>query len=71
MSSKVIEDWVWPYQYNLEFLKKLYSSPDFDPETALFCFKDDEMVGFISARIGFQNGVIGQGLNEMNNLVQL
>ncbi len=68
VSFKVIEDWVWPFQYNLEFLKQFYSSPDFDPETALFCFKDDEMVGFISARIGFQDGVIGPGVERGEQL---
>ena len=34
IGSEIIRNWVWPYQYNLEFLRKYYTSEDFDPETA-------------------------------------
>jgi hypothetical protein len=38
-------------QSNVEQIKQVYSREDFDPETRLYCFKDDELVGFIGARI--------------------
>ena len=38
-------------QSNVEQIKQTYSREDFDPETRLYCFKDDELVGFIGARI--------------------
>ncbi|OLS29360.1 MAG: hypothetical protein HeimAB125_22720 [Candidatus Heimdallarchaeota archaeon AB_125] len=68
LGLEVIKDWVWPYQYNLEFLKNLYSSTDFDPNTALFCFKDKRMVGFTLARIGVQAGVVGPGVKKRAKL---
>lgn len=41
------QEWAWPF---LSFTD-IYSQPDFDPETALSCFKDDKMVGFVLVKI--------------------
>ncbi|MBA7585463.1 hypothetical protein ES708_27445 [subsurface metagenome] len=65
---EVVKSWVWPYQHNLESLRKIYSSPDFELENALFCFKDDKMVGFTHTRIGEQQGVIGPGIEREGQL---
>jgi len=61
---EIVKDWVWPFQYDLEFLRDFYSADDFDPETAQFCFKGNKMVGFTSARIGVQAGVVGPGVKR-------
>jgi hypothetical protein len=38
-------------QSTVEQINQTYSREDFDPETRLYCFKGDEMVGFIGARV--------------------
>ncbi|MCG3219965.1 MAG: hypothetical protein H7641_01165 [Candidatus Heimdallarchaeota archaeon] len=65
---EIIKDWVWPFQNDLESLRNMYSAPDFDPETVLFCFKGNEMIGFTSARIGVQAGVVGPGVKRGKQL---
>ena len=40
-----------PHQTRAELLKERYSQEDFDPETRLYAFKDDEMVGFLTSRV--------------------
>ncbi|MCG3256809.1 MAG: hypothetical protein KAU62_12010 [Candidatus Heimdallarchaeota archaeon] len=65
---EVVKNWVWPFQNNLESLRNLYSSPDFDSETAFFCFKEDKMIGFTSARIGVQEGVVGPSIKQGEQL---
>lgn len=39
--------WVWPYAYDLPSLLRIHAAPDFDPETRLYCFLADEMVGYV------------------------
>ena len=41
-------NWVWPFAYDQDDLLKIQSQPDFDPETHLYCFLGDEMVGYLS-----------------------
>jgi hypothetical protein len=41
------KDWAWPF---LSFTD-IYSQSDFDPETALSCFKGNKMVGFVLVKI--------------------
>jgi len=65
---EIVKHWVWPFQHNLESLKTIYSAQDFDPETALFCFKNGKLVGFTSARIGEQAGVVGPGVKRGGQL---
>lgn len=43
--------WIAYGQTQVEQLKERYSADDFDPETRLYCFKGEEMVGFIGANI--------------------
>ena len=43
--------WIAYTQTPLERLKQAYSRDSFDPDTRLYCFKDDEMIGFIGANI--------------------
>ncbi|MHA2255531.1 MAG: GNAT family N-acetyltransferase, partial [Candidatus Heimdallarchaeaceae archaeon] len=38
-------------QSSVEQVKQAYSREDFDPETRLYCFKGDELVGYIGARV--------------------
>ncbi|NPD89011.1 MAG: hypothetical protein HGN29_09805 [Asgard group archaeon] len=38
-------------QSSVEQIKQVYAREDFDPETRLYCFKGDELVGFIGARV--------------------
>ena len=64
VSFEVIKDWVWLFQTGIDSLRKIYYSPNFDPETALFCFKDDEMIGFTYAVIGEQDGVVGPSVKK-------
>ncbi|MHA1911089.1 MAG: hypothetical protein ACTSYA_05255 [Candidatus Kariarchaeaceae archaeon] len=45
------KDWKFYGQTPAARLKESYSREDFDPETRLYCFKDDKMVGFQTARI--------------------
>ncbi|NHJ47919.1 MAG: hypothetical protein FK733_09035 [Asgard group archaeon] len=40
-----------PHQTAAEQLKEIYSRDDFDPETRLYAFKGDEMVGFITTKV--------------------
>ena len=44
---EVSKNWAWPF----EGFTEIYSDPNFDPETVLSCFKDNEMVGFVSLRL--------------------
>ena len=59
---EVASKWNWPFQHLLPTLKEMYSKDDFDPETVQFCFQGRKMVGFVFARIGVQEGVVGPGL---------
>ncbi len=40
--------WVWPFAYDQDDLLKIHSQPEFDPETHLYCFLHDEMVGYLT-----------------------
>lgn len=46
IGREVAKQWVWPFAYDQDDLQKIHSQPDFDPETQLYCFLDDEMVGY-------------------------
>lgn len=45
------EDYSFFAQTSIDQLKQLYSTPDFDPNSHLYCFKDDAMVGFLTGKI--------------------
>ena len=62
IGETVAKKWVWPHSYSAQGLKNIYFQPNFDPETVLSCFKDGRMVGYVLARIGEQEGVIGPGV---------
>ncbi len=51
VGSEVVKDWKYFGQTPVEQLKEAYSRDDFDPETRLYCFKDDQLVGFLTAAI--------------------
>ncbi|NPD89765.1 MAG: GNAT family N-acetyltransferase [Asgard group archaeon] len=51
VGTEAIKDWKYFGQTQAEQLKEAYSREDFDPETRLYCFKDDKMVGFLTARV--------------------
>jgi len=45
------QKWITYGQSSVEQVKELYSRDNFDPETRLYCFKGEEMVGYIGATI--------------------
>ena len=45
------QKWIAYGQSSVEQVKEAYSRDTFDPETRLYCFKGDEMVGYIGAHI--------------------
>lgn len=45
------QKWIAYGQSSVEQVKEVYSRETFDPETRLYCFKGDEMVGYIGANI--------------------
>jgi hypothetical protein len=47
----VAKKWLWPYAYDKEDLLKIHAQPDFDPDTRIYCFLDDNMVGYMYALI--------------------
>ena len=48
---KAARNWIWPYAYDLQGLRKVRAQPDFDPDTWHYCFLGDEMVGYVVSRI--------------------
>ena len=55
IGTEVTKDWVLFGQTPFEQLKELYSKPDFDPTTRLYCFEGEKMVGFLTGRIIKEN----------------
>jgi len=51
IGREVAVQWVWPFAYDQEDLLKIHSQPDFDPDTHLYCFQDDEMVGYQTSNL--------------------
>ena len=51
------KEWAWPFLSDTD----IYSQPDFDPQTALSCFKGGKMVGFVLAKI------MGEGPGILKN----
>ena len=45
------ERWIGYGQTPVDRLKENYARENFDPETRLYCFKGDEMVGYIGANV--------------------
>ncbi len=51
IGTEVSKNWLLFGQTPVDRLKEAYSQPDFDPETRLYCFKGEEMVGFLTSRV--------------------
>lgn len=51
IGDEVSKQWQLFGQSNAERLKEVYSQPDFDPETRLYCFDEKKMVGFLTSAI--------------------
>jgi hypothetical protein len=51
IGTSFAERWIGYGQTQVERLKEVYSRENFDPETRLYCFKGDELVGFIGANV--------------------
>jgi hypothetical protein len=47
----VTKDWKFFAQTPADQLKQAYSQPDFDPATRHYCFKDSELVGFLTSKV--------------------
>jgi len=45
---EVANSWLWPLAHDEQDLKRIHSQPNFDPESSLYCFDGNKMVGFIS-----------------------
>jgi hypothetical protein len=43
---EVARQFVWPFAFRVDELRKLHAMPDFDPESRLYCFSGDRMVGY-------------------------
>ncbi len=62
IGREVTKDWSAFGQTPAEQLKNVYSQPDFDPETRLYCFKDGKMVGFLTSKVEKAEGVLKASL---------
>jgi len=51
IGMEVAKSFVVPHQTNKDRLKQVYTQPEFDPETRLYAFKGEKMVGFLTSRI--------------------
>lgn len=51
IGNEVSKNWQLFGQTPVDRLKEAYSQPEFDPETRLYCFKGDKMVGFLTTRV--------------------
>lgn len=56
LGIKATENWVGYSMTTVENLRNSYSQEDFDPETRLYAFKGDEMVGFLTCYIAEVDG---------------
>lgn len=70
--AKIAEDnareWLWPYYHSAENFKTMYTCADFDPDTVIYCFKDEEMVGYIHSKIGSGEGLFGPDFEEESGI---
>ena len=48
---EVAKSFLIPHQTNATRLKERYSQEDFDPETRLYAFQGDKMIGFLTSRV--------------------
>jgi len=48
---QVAQTWQFAHQTPAERLKVIYSEPGFDPETRHYCFKGNEMIGFLTSKV--------------------
>jgi len=48
---EVAGSWLWPLAHDEQDLKQIHARPNFDPETAWYCFAGNKMVGFISMSV--------------------
>ncbi len=51
IGTEVSKNWQLFGQTPVDRLKEAYSQPEFDPETRLYCFLGDEMVGFLTSSV--------------------
>ncbi len=55
LGIEIARNWEEPHQTPADRLKRIYSQEDFDPETRLYCFKDEKMIGFLTSKITKEN----------------
>jgi hypothetical protein len=51
LDVQATRDWIWAYAYDLDDLQRIHAQPDFDPDTHLYCYQGDEMVGYVDANV--------------------
>lgn len=55
VGKEVTKDWKGFAQTPADQLKQIYSQPGFDPETRLYCFKDNTLIGFLPSKVEGDN----------------
>jgi hypothetical protein len=48
---QVAREWIWPNACDLEDLHAIYAQPGCDPDTHLYSFLGEQMVGYMTATI--------------------
>lgn len=48
---QVALNWLWPFAYDKDDLRKMAAQPGFDPHMRFYCFQGDLMIGYMSSRI--------------------
>ncbi|MCE7735456.1 MAG: hypothetical protein GPJ54_11300 [Candidatus Heimdallarchaeota archaeon] len=56
LGNKITSNWIGYNMSSVESIKNSYSEEGFDPETRLYAFKDDKMVGFQTSYIADVDG---------------
>ncbi len=56
IGNEETKKWRFSGQTSVEQLKVVYSQPNFDPETRLYAFQDEKMVGFVTSSIVEEEG---------------
>ncbi|MDH5646334.1 MAG: hypothetical protein OEZ01_10020, partial [Candidatus Heimdallarchaeota archaeon] len=59
LGKNVTKNWKTFTQTSSEQLKRSYTNENFDPETRLYAFKDNQLVGFLTSSVNKQTGTAG------------
>lgn len=51
IGKEVANNWIYAHQTPAERLKEVYSQSDFEPDSRHYCFKGDNLVGFLTSKV--------------------